>query len=324
MPKFSNGKNLFAFIGNDEAGKLESLEKAVTKWLGEQSKEPLSREIYFGGEIKWEAIAESYESVSMFSSKKAIILKQFEKINLASQAKIADLLKNPNENTALFLLAEKLDGRSKIKRTFQEKGCIFECKLPYSNQIPGWLTARSKTKFKRQLPVKDAIFLWECLGDDLQELENELNKLNLYLPQGAPITAESIEKVIIPHRNINTYEMQKYMGLRNKARSLLSLSSVLDQGDPPFLIAIRMFNHFLKLLKIRTFLENGLAVEKIADILHIRQYLFKKELYREQAMARSPSLLKKILARLAQLEVEFKQGKLPQRFEIEIAFAELL
>jgi DNA polymerase-3 subunit delta len=316
--------HLFAYIGNNESAKEEALEQAVEQWLGDQKNEVLSRETFFGTEIKWETIAESYESVSMFSEQKAIILKQFEKVPLASQTKLADLFKLPNNNTAVFVLAEKWDGRSKLKKLFQKNGQIQEFKLPYSNQIPRWLCSRSMEKFKRKLSIQDATYLWECLGDDVQELEHELAKLNLFLPEGDPITAEVIEKVVIPHRNINMFELQKYMGLRNKAKTLTSLHSVIEQGDPAFLIAIRLYNHFLKLLKIRSLLEKGMQAEKIADMLLIRQYIFKHESYIKQAMSRSPQLLQKILSRLAKLEMKFKQGKYSQRFEIEMAFISLL
>lgn len=316
--------NLFAFTGNNESAKQEALDQAADKWLGNQKNEPLSRETYFGNEINWETVTESYESVSMFSDRKAVILKQFEKVPLASQTKLAELLKRPNDQTAVFICAEKWDGRSKLKKLFKTQGTIQEYKLPYSNQIPKWLCSRSRQKFKRELSIQNATFLWEFIGDDLQELEQELEKLDLYLPEGAPVTAADIERVTEPHRNIYIFELQKTMGLRNKAKALASLNSMLEQGEPPFLIAIRLFNHFLKLLKIQTLMERGMKTDSIADILHINQYIYKKEAYGKQAMSRSPLLLKKILARLAKLEAEFKRGKYPRRFEIEMAFVSLI
>ncbi|MFC1584777.1 DNA polymerase III subunit delta [Fibrobacterota bacterium] len=326
MPTANKQKllNLFAYIGNDEIRKQEVLAKALDKWLGGQSSDPLSKETYFGSEIKWEVIAESFETVSMFSTKKAIILKNFDRVPLATQNQLAELFHHPNENTAVFLLTEKWERYSKLKKVFETSGNVLECKHPYSNQLPGWLQNRAKIKYQKQLSLKNAAFLLECIGEDLAELDLELNKLHLYLRPDEEITAEHIEKIILPHRSINIFEMQKSMGLRKKEQFLRALSSMLDQDEPPFLIAIRLYKHFLKLLKIRMLLEKGMNTEDIASSLHIRAFFFKRDLYRQQAMCRSPFLFKKSLARLANLECEFKRGKYTQRFEIEMAFAGLV
>lgn len=316
--------NLFAFAGNNMTEKQEALESQVKKWLGDQSGEALSREIYFGEEIRSEVISQSYETVSMFSTKKAIILRHFEKVSPSVEKQLAQLLSRPNDNTGVFLETEKWSLKSPVQALFKKNGQLLHFKLPYSNKIPEWLVSRCLNKFKRPMHRDAALFLWECVGDNLQELEYELNKLNTFLPEGAPITAHTIHETVLPHRNINFFELQKNMGLRDKARSLLSLTNNLNQGEPPLLLAIRLFHHFFKLLKIRTFLDRGIPIKEIADIMHINHFIFTKEQFAKQAMSRTPGEWKKTLIKLSKLETEFKRGKYPQQFEAETAFAELI
>lgn len=316
--------NLFAFIGNDEISQQDALDRSLEQWLGKMYADPHSRETHYGSEIKLDTLEPAYSNTSMFSSKRAIILKQIEKVPLSIQNTLTDVLKHPDQDVGVFILGEKWDGRSGLKKLFNKTGSISEHKLPYSNQIPKWITDRAQSKYQRTLSLDNAFRLWECVGDSLGELENELQKLDVYLPKGDSITAESIEELIASKRDRSLFEFHRHMGLRQKSSALLSLQALLLQGDPPFLISLRLYNYFLKLLKIRTYLEQGVPANDIPKKVQVNPFIFKKEQYIQQANSRSIVLWKKILVRLAKLEQEFKQGKYTERFEVEFAFFALL
>ncbi|MBF0431935.1 MAG: DNA polymerase III subunit delta [Fibrobacteria bacterium] len=322
--KIKENVSIFAFTGNDTSGKDLALQNALKKWLGPLFKDDLAKEVYYGDEICFDKISEAYETVSMFSEKKAIILKSFDKVPVSSQNQLADLLKNPNDSSGIFIVTEKLDGRSQLYKTIKKTGQIIDYKLPWSNKIPPWLSNYASTKYKRSLSSRAAFLLWEYIGDDLKELEQELEKLDLYLPDKAPITEEDIIKLIVPHRNNNIFEFKKRMGLRHKGEALKILRSMLDQGDPPFLLTIQLFNHFLQLLNIHMLHQKGLSPIAIYDRLKISKWIFEKENYLAQANSRSEKLWKKILIELSKLEADFKRGRYSERFEVELAFARFL
>ncbi len=323
---------LFAFSGNDDLSKQEALDKALLQWLNAagfaaQSDQDgsLHKEFFFGDDFPVERFMESYQTVSLFVEKKALILKNVDKVPAASLKRLETLFKTDNPDRAVFATLDKWGTGSTLKKIFTQHGEISEFKLPYANQIPAWLNQRAKQKYQRHLGLSEAQFLQDMVGADMAELDRELEKLDTFLPKKQAISHADIEELIAPTRAIDIFEFQKNMGLRQKTLQLQALRSMLDNGDPAFQIALLLFRHFLVLLKIRDRLDQGQNPKDIADALKLNYFFhFQRLNFVDQARSRSVTLWKKCLIRLSQMELEFKQGKMTQRFEIEMAFATLV
>lgn len=313
---------LFAFIGNDDLRKLEALEAAVVRF---ESQGECVRELHFGEELQAQAVAQSYNTADLFAPRKALIIKHFDKVQAAGLKLLEEAFGHENAQVGVFLSAEKLDGRSSFAKRLKEAGAISEFKLPYENQIPQWLTQRARERYQRMLGGSEARLLQERIGGDLAELDHELEKLDTFLPKGAPITAKEIEEISSPVRVSLIWELQRLMGLRQKAPALLVLRNLLDHGEEGFLITMQLFRHFLKLLRIRLMLDRGASESEIVSTLGLNQFMHVvKERQIEQARSRPAERWKLLLARLARLEWEMKQGRYPYRFEVELALAAMV
>ncbi len=310
---------LFAFLGNDELRKSEALEASVADF---EAKGECIRETYFGEELQWQQVAQSYDTADIFAPRKALIIKHFDKLNAAGQKQLEQAFASENEQVGVFLSAEKLDGRSSFAKRLKEWGKVQEFKLPYENQIPQWLGQRAREKYRRSLGASEARLLLERVGTDLSELDHELEKLDTFLPKGAPITAKEIEEISSPVRVSLIWELQRLMGMRQRTAALLTLRNLLDHGEEGFLIVMQLFRHFLRLLRIRLLLDAGKSESEIVAALSLNSFIhIVKEKQIDQARTRSAERWKLILARLSRLEWELKQGRYPNRFEVELALA---
>jgi len=295
------------------------MEKAILGW---ESQGDSIREVHFGEELQWQALAQSYNSADLFAARKALVIKHFDKAHSASQKQLEDVFGQDNPQVGVFLSAEKFDGRSSFAKKLKEKGALQEFKLPYENQIPQWLMQRAKERYGRGLGNSEARLLQERVGGDLAELDHELEKLDTFLPKGAPITAKEIEEISSPVRVSLIWELQRLMGQREKTAALLTLRNLMDHGEEGFLIAMQLFRHFLRLLRIRLMLDQGAVEQEIIATLGLNSFIHVvKEKQIEQARKHPVKRLKAVLARLARLEWELKQGRYPNRFEVELAFA---
>lgn len=314
---------LTAFVGNDELRKEEGLEEAVAAW---EAAGGCVRETHFGEELDAAEVAQSYESADLFAPRKSLILRNWDKIPAAATKTLEAAFLRPNEQVGVFLIAEKWDARSKLRKAVQAEGKLFDCKLPYDNKIPPWLVDRAKAKYGRRLSPADARLLQDIVGNDLAELDRELEKLDTFLPKGEAITHEPILSLASPLKTVLVFEFQKVMGLRDKAGFLPALRHLLDEaGEPPFLLAMRLLSHFTLLARFRAQADGGRNDAAIAGELKLNAFLhLTKERYGEQARSRSLPLWKKSIAALARLERDFKRGRYAQRFETEMAFASLL
>jgi DNA polymerase III delta subunit len=316
--------SLTAFLGDDELRKQEALEAAVAKWQAESGGDgACQREVWFGDDMRWEQAAESFQTQDLFASRKTIIDKNWDKLHPAHQKNLEEVFRSGNPTVAVFISAEKLDGRSALPKALKAAGALFEFKLPYEDKIPQWLSQRAREKYGRRLNLIDAQLLLDTVGKSLAELDHELEKLDTFLPKGAAIAAADIQDLVSPLKVVGIFEFQKTMGLRKKADMLPALRNLLENEfkDAPFIVAQMLFGHFLTLLKIRTQMDQGMREQDIIPTIKRPPFIVQKERYLEQALTRPAETWKKLLTRLARFEIELKQGRYPHRFEVEMAFA---
>ena len=319
--------SLSAYVGDDDLRKHESLDAAVAAWQAKDGDpSACAREVWFGEELRWEQVAETIQTQDLFSSRKAIIIKNYDKVHAAHREHLEPVLRSDNPSVAVFLTAEKLDGRSALPKALKAAGSLFEFKLPYENEIPRWLSARAKDKYGRRLVQSDAQLLLDIVGRSLSELDHELEKLDTFLPKGAAINAADIQELVSPLKVASIFEFQKVMGLRKKADMLPALRNLLENEfkDAPFVVAQMLFGHFHKLLRIRTMLDQGASESEALAGIKLPPFIVQKERYLEQAQSRPKTLWKKLLVMLARFEIDLKRGKYPNRFEVEIMFSAMV
>lgn len=332
-----------AFLGNDELRKQEALDVAVEAFASAEGGECI-RESHFGEELKWEDVAESYRTADLFAPRKALIIRNWDKVHQANAKHLEEVFAEDNPQVEVFLSGEKWDGRSKLFKAVSAAKKVKEFRLPYDNEIPGWLIQRAQQRYGRKLAQPEARLLQDVVGGKLDELDHELEKLDTFLPKGQAIGAEDIEDLVSPLKAFGRFEFQKIMGQRRKLDFLPALRSVLEDAPPPstssksgssksgttsgpppaFMVVQWLYSHFHTLLKVRTLLDRGASPDSILEDVKMNAFIFKKDGYMEQARLRSQGQLRKILIRLAKMELEMKQGRYAHRFEVEMAFAALV
>ena len=315
---------VFAFSGNDDLRKHEALDAELARWEASEPGLTPVHETHFGEELNAAYVAESYQTPDLFAPRKALILRNYDKVNAAGKELLEKAFQSDNPQTGVFLTVEKLDGRSAFAKALTKASHLFEFKLPYDNKIPAWLMDRSKQRYGRKLGPSEAQLLQDIVGSETIELDHELEKLDTFLPKGQVLTAESIRDVVSPLKVHTMFEYQKAAGLKRAPDFLPALRSLLDGGSESGGIGATMmlFTHFLKLAKIKAMLDEGAGEREIEETFKLNHFLHvEKERYLEQANKRSLTRWKQLLARLARLEWEMKQGRYSHRFEVEMALA---
>lgn len=314
-----------AIYGTDPISKDESIKKHLSVWLNQTTIDALNVDTYSGTSLNFQSFAENYESNSLFCEKRASVIHQADRLKEDQQTKLLDILKQENPDHLVIFEAETWKKTSALgKWLTKKKGSLEEFKTPYSNQIPAWIQARAKEKYQRTITEKNALIVWELVGDHLGEIDMELRKLNDYIPAGKPITQEDIHQLMSSHRVSSHFELLKYFGLRKKKETLLILQQKLDMGDPPFLLAAPLFSHLIKLLSLKKLAQQGASPAEMANSIKLHEFVFKKENYLNQIQAWTEKEIKLALPVLAELEWKSKTGFYSQNFETTMLFASIL
>jgi DNA polymerase III subunit delta len=154
----------------------------------------------------------------MMSDKILIIIKEAQEFKGLKD--MVDYVKKPVPH-AIVVFAhkhKKLDKRLAITKEL-DKHVLFESSKMYDNQLAAWILNLSKS-YGLKMDNQIANVLAEYLGNDLNKIENELEKLLLSTGKDKPVTMEIVHDQIGISKEYNVFELQKAIGGQRPFQSI--------------------------------------------------------------------------------------------------------
>jgi DNA polymerase III delta subunit len=163
------------------------------------------------------------------------------------------------------------------------------------------------------------------------ELSREADKLAAYA-DGEPITAEMVEALVPRHPDAKAYELSDALVAGDAARTFDVLQDLASGEDvsPPIVVQFQLANHFRRLAEAQA-MGDSATPKAIAELFRLNPYPAQKVV--EQARALPPGAGRKLVARLAELELDLRVnglrylGRGPddgERLVLEMAARDLL
>ncbi|MBN2187882.1 MAG: hypothetical protein JW699_00400 [Chitinispirillaceae bacterium] len=217
--------------------------------------------------------------------------------------------------------------------------CLLEFEKPRDYQIAGWLVDNAPVLIGRRIAPADAEYMVERVGSDLDTLNSELQKIDLYCAPGAPVTRAVIDHIAGNVRQATPFELAAALGRRDFPRAIRIIEMLFSFTISLPYVVSAIGRHFWTLFRIKKFLavnpdigrrfaaskgyknavqtETGLAIGKAAGILRdgeerrIYPALVKSGIV-EQARSFSDDELAAILSWLVEFDTGIKTGMVEQ------------
>ena len=112
-------------------------------------------------------------------------------------------------------------------------GVVFESKKIYDSQVYQWIEQQSKEKSINLHPNSIKIIA-DFVGNDLSQIDNELEKLQLNSNEDQVIRPEEVENIIGFSKEFNFFELTKEIGKNNyqKSQDLISYCLLYTSPSP--------------------------------------------------------------------------------------------
>ena len=223
--------------------------------------------------------------------------------NLSDDFKnIISYIENINSKTILVLSFDKsIDKRKKIYKSCLKYGSVFESKKIYENQVYGWIQEQCKFKSLNLHPNSIKI-IENFSGNDLLQIDNELEKLKLNSSKDDIIKPKDVEDIIGFSKEYNFFELTKVIGKNNYSKSLelVSYMSKNTKKYPLPLIIATVYSFFNKLFIYHS-IENKSEAPKL---LGISPYFINE--YREASGVFSMNRISRIFGYLLEADKRSK------------------
>lgn len=279
------------------------LEKAI-----DPSLKDFNLNVYFGNESKGVDIIDSAQTLPMFAERRAVLVKRAEQLKAEALEIMLPYVKNPASGTCLILTGTKIDQRKKFFIEFKKHGVLVEYKRFYDNKLPGFIQSESVSQGK-PIEAAAAELLSVLIGNNLQELSSQIEKLVVYVGTKQRITVDDVRTIASSSKAFTAFELAKFLGLRDLSNSVKSLDALFLNGeDAPMMIGA-LTRHFRQLWRVRELLDKKMPQADIGRELSINSFFLGDIIAQARNFSRRE--LKQIFDEFYRCDVASKTGGQP-------------
>jgi DNA polymerase-3 subunit delta len=189
------------------------------------------------------------------------------------------------------------------------------------NNLRSWIIKKTR-EHKATIEPGAAELLGRLVGTDLHTLNNELEKLALYVAGRRPIQKADIELLVPYTEEAENFGLTNAIGQRNARKAYDQLHKLLDEGKHPMAILGTIAAQIRGLLEVKDMAERGLPPPEIAKIKGWNSDYPARMRLKEGAKF-SMVRLEEILEQLLQIDLDIKTGQVDSMLALDVLVARL-
>ncbi|HLF51464.1 DNA polymerase III subunit delta [Flavobacterium sp.] len=272
--KSGNIKPIYFLMG-EEPYYIDKLSDYIEKNVLTEEEKGFNQTVLYGRDVSIEDIISTAKRYPMMAERQVVIVKEAQDLTKTID-KLESYAENPMPSTVLVICYKykTLDKRKKVTKNIAKSGVVYESKKLYENQVGDWIKRVLSGK-NYTIDPKASAMLVEFLGTDLSKINNELEKLQIILPQGSAITAKHIEENIGFSKDFNVFELRKAIGEHNqlKAYQIAQYFSDNPKDNPMVVTTSLVFSFFIQLLKYHGLKDRN--PKNVAAVLGVNPFFLK-------------------------------------------------
>lgn len=264
--------------------------------------------VYFGNESKGIDIIDTAQTLPMFADRRAVLVKRADLLKAEALDVLLDYIRKPAETTCLIFCGTKIDQRKKFFLELKKQNALVEYKRLYDNKLSGFILNESLVHGKPMEPAA-ADMLSFLIGNNLQELSSQIEKLALYAGTRPKITLDDVRAVASSSKAFTVFELARFLGVKDLANALKSLDTLFRNGEEVPMMLGALARHFRQLWRVREMLERKATQADISREVGINTYFLAE--YLQQAKNFDRTRLRTIFDELYRCDVSSKSGGQP-------------
>ena len=214
----------YYFHGDDDFLK-ESRLREVIDAAADPSTRDFNLEIRRGSDLDAQSLDVLLSTLPMMANRRVAVIREVDKLKKDPRRVLDAYLANPAPDTLLLLTSPS---GVKPDKSLSDRCVAVEFAPLAGDRVPKWVTYHAQTELSREITPHAVTLLVEAVGDDLQQLAVELEKLASY-SDGA-IDEASIEAVVGIRRGDSLGDFLDAIACRDAATAIRLLPGVLQQA----------------------------------------------------------------------------------------------
>lgn len=258
---------------------------------------------FYGKDATAQDVLTACRRFPMFSAFQVVMLRDAAQMDSLND--LATYLEHPAPTTRLYIehRFKKIDGRSKLPKLAKDSTHVIHvhaAKLK-EDDVPSWImTHGHNTGFA--VGLEEAQTLTGLLGNDLQNIANEIEKVRINASGAPALTAAMIQQFISSGREFNVFEFPQTFTPKQAQRryQMLAHFTANPKSAPMPLVLGTFYSHYVKLYNA-SFVDEG--TPEAAKMLGVPPFRVKPLVGESRQIGRER--LEEILLLIAEASAQF-------------------
>lgn len=307
---------LYLFFGEEEFLINEAVDLIIKKAVAPGARDFNFNTLY-GKEASASELVNLCQAFPFMSEKRLVIAKEIDAFKAADLEDLLPYLADPSPSTCLVMLSGqgKYDKKSVISAV-DARGAVTRFYALLDREIVTWIEGWAKI---RGLSIqRDAAqFLWQTLGNDLQKISNELEKVHISINEKTSITFEDVKTVVGDFREYTPFDLAAALGQKKREKAFLILSRLIQEGEAPVGLLGSIAWSFRRLLHAKSMEAAGLGPDEIMKKLRPPVIFHQATLFKSQLKSYTLDELREAFAVMLSTDKALKSSGLSGRMVLE-------
>lgn len=297
----------YVFHGDDEHSQREFLADLESK-LGDPSMLELNTSKFDGHSLSLSLLQHTCDSIPFLADRRLVIV---DNLFVTDPPYLEELLiylpALPESTRLVFMESHELGKKHPILKAVRdnEKGHVRLFTRPTGNSLEAWIRQRVKSA-GGQISHRAVHMLAINVGNDLELLDNEIEKLILY-KGSLSIDVDDVTLLCPFVAESSIFELVDAIGSRHGQSAAQLLQNKLNEGTDPFYLFAMIIRQFRLLIQVKELAKNGATPAEISKSLKIHSFVAGKIL--QQSHNFSFAQLEQIYERLLEIDIQVKTGQ---------------
>lgn len=277
------------YFHGEESFFMDLLQDEVEKLVPAEQKD-FNFDLVYGADSSPARVIDMARSFPMMADRRVVIVRDFMKLGEKTEdGNLNDFeayLSNPNPSTVLCLIDKKIpDGRTKLGKALTSKespASVYQFEPVPDNLLPDWVADWAKHAHRKVIEPEAARTLAQMVGQDLQLLSTEIDKVCTFVDTRDRVSIDDIKKISGSYREFNVFELKNAVVSRNLDRAYAIAEQMLQQTNNStgevFKTVGFFYNVFGNIWQISRLRDSGHSKDQVQTMLGTKNnYIFNAQ-----------------------------------------------
>ncbi len=269
---------------------------------------------YEGKGINPKEVIDLAETLPFFADRRVILIENSGFFKNSCE-ELAEYMPQVPETTHFIFVEDEIDKRSKLYKAVKNAGKIVEFTSQTEELLTRWVLTRIKKEGKNITGSVMQLFL-NKVGNDMGNIDRELEKLLCYCMEKEVIEAADVEAVTTEQTTNKVFDMVNAIAEHNQRKALDLYYDLLTLKEPPMRIMYLISRQFQILLNIKDMSGKGFDNAAMAKNAGIPPFAVRRNL--SQAKGFTMQQLKQAIRDGVDYEEAVKTGRMNDQMAVEL------